>query len=613
MRITTLFFSYLVFFCTPTHAGPAVVGFPHTVQTDLALACVNDTHVSQDTDREFILRPDSTHFRIIVETSQPITTKTENELSNYGLVELVFSNRAQMLVTPDIVKNIGGITDVVDVRWPKVPNQKSVSEGLAPMGVPAWHDAGITGSGVSVGILDTEFASWSKFGGTSLPELDATHVNWAPSTKGPGEGDHGTACAEIIHEIAPNAELYLANFGTELEYEAQLAWLGERVDIISASIGWDNQYPMDGTSVPAMAVEAQWDNGKLYIGAAGNEADQYWSGIWQDTDKDNAHDFIHGEYSNIIPININTHYKDTQTYGVLLRWIEPFGAANVDLDLNVYVAELDDPLTEVFNVGVSNKPQDGTGDPVEFVYEWVTLPANHGLFAQIIHYSGDPTGLELKIFNYPWGFWGPMEDYQVRAGSLTAPSDAEHCLAVGAVQHSDFQIASYSSEGPTDDGRDKPDVFAISHVTTDSYGPFKDDEYQPGFNGTSAATPHVAGVAALVWSNQPNPTNQSVWDVLIDSVDPDIISGGGNTSGSGLIVLGKPIDYPDDTNTDSQTETDTSTDTLGDIVEPDGNVNPDDDSNCGCHSRSGTSGGFGPLMVLLLSLAFARRSSKSIV
>ncbi len=52
----------------------------------------------------------------------------------------------------------------------------------------------------------------------------------------------------------------------------------------------------------------------------------------------------------------------------------------------------------------------------------------------------------------------------------------------------------FSSRGPTDDGRIKPDLMAPDGVSTSSYGPL-------AFYGTSAAAPHVAGVAALLLSS----------------------------------------------------------------------------------------------------------------
>ena len=109
-------------------------------------------------------------------------------------------------------------------------------------------------------------------------------------------------------------------------------------------------------------------------------------------------------------------------------------------------------------------------------------------------------------------------------GTLIAPADADSIVSVGAT-FSDGEIASFSSTGPTFDGRIKPEVVAqgVSVVSADG-------NTTAGYvlvNGTSLATPLVAGVAALVFSAHPELTPMQVRDALIqtatkinDSFDP---------------------------------------------------------------------------------------------
>jgi len=100
-------------------------------------------------------------------------------------------------------------------------------------------------------------------------------------------------------------------------------------------------------------------------------------------------------------------------------------------------------------------------------------------------------------------------------GTMIAPADADSILSVGAVW-SDGAIASFSSTGPTFDGRIKPDVVAQGvnvYVASGSSG------YQSS-NGTSFSTPLTAGVAALVLSAHPTWTPMQVRNALKQTAKP---------------------------------------------------------------------------------------------
>jgi subtilisin family serine protease len=94
-------------------------------------------------------------------------------------------------------------------------------------------------------------------------------------------------------------------------------------------------------------------------------------------------------------------------------------------------------------------------------------------------------------------------NYNTLAGSVGAQSDSGGgVISVGAINASDpgtDTIASYSSRGPTGDGRIKPDITAIDGVNVTGAGGFPDP-----FFGTSAAAPHVAGLAALLLQFRPD-------------------------------------------------------------------------------------------------------------
>jgi hypothetical protein len=62
--------------------------------------------------------------------------------------------------------------------------------------------------------------------------------------------------------------------------------------------------------------------------------------------------------------------------------------------------------------------------------------------------------------------------------------------------------------GPTNDGRIKPDICGPDQVSTYSFGLF---------SGTSAASPHVAGAAALILDRYPTYSASQLWDCLVSS------------------------------------------------------------------------------------------------
>ncbi len=99
---------------------------------------------------------------------------------------------------------------------------------------------------------------------------------------------------------------------------------------------------------------------------------------------------------------------------------------------------------------------------------------------------------------------------------MTAPSDADSIISVGAVDVNGT-IASFSSYGPTYDGRIKPEVVAFGvnnyhavYTSISSYGTG---------SGTSYSTPLTAGVACLLLSAHPEWTNMEVREAMMMTAD----------------------------------------------------------------------------------------------
>ena len=111
------------------------------------------------------------------------------------------------------------------------------------------------------------------------------------------------------------------------------------------------------------------------------------------------------------------------------------------------------------------------------------------------------------------------------------PADASGMMAIGAIDYRNWATGPqefYSSQGPTNDGRIKPDLMGPDFVSNSVYGIFA---------GTSAASPHVAGAAALILSRHPNYSASQLWDNLTSSAIDLGSNGKDNIYGYGLVNL----------------------------------------------------------------------------
>ena len=98
--------------------------------------------------------------------------------------------------------------------------------------------------------------------------------------------------------------------------------------------------------------------------------------------------------------------------------------------------------------------------------------------------------------------------------TISAPADADSILTVGAVDV-EGNIGSFSSVGPSSDGRLKPEVCAVGVQTT----LINPSGYIVNSSGTSFATPLIAGLAASLWSALPDENNMQIRERIIRSSD----------------------------------------------------------------------------------------------
>ena len=123
---------------------------------------------------------------------------------------------------------------------------------------------------------------------------------------------------------------------------------------------------------------------------------------------------------------------------------------------------------------------------------------------------------------------------------ITVPADADHILTVGAVNDMpSHRIAPFSSVGPSQDGRVKPDVVAVGAPArlVNGRGVIMSDM------GTSFAAPIICGLAACLWQALPNKTATEIMELIRQTSNnhehPDNIYGYGLPNFWRAYMIGK--------------------------------------------------------------------------
>ena len=377
-----------------------------------------------------------------------------------------------------------------------------------------------------------------------------------------GIGAEGTALLEIVHDLAPGAELY---FATGLGGEARMAENIEALceagaNVIVDDIGYSTEaFFQDG--IIAKGVNAAVADGCFFFSAGGNDGNltNGTSSVWEgdyaagstlavDGETVGArHDFGGGLEANAL--------SGSGDGAIVLQWADPLGASTNDYDL--FVINEDGDVIES-----STNTQDGTQDPIEFI-PYVHLS---GRSVVVVRVSGVDRYLRVQAFG------GRLAT--ATAGNTYGHPAAENAIGVamvdvrdaagpGDVFNGNESVRRENSDGPRriffqPDGTaitagnfsstggqllQKPDLAAATCVTTAT----------PGFStfcGTSSAAPHAAAIAALMLEAAGGPnqvtlaelrtgmtTGTAVLDIEATGVDRD--------SGAGIVMAPGAVDAVD--------------------------------------------------------------------
>jgi subtilisin family serine protease len=487
-------------------------------------------------------------------------------------------NLVQGRVKPDGIDKISELPFVKFIDLPNYGfnNAGSVqTEGDAVLMADEARDTfGIDGTGIKVGVIAdgidglTESLGTEDLppGGISIPtspltgggiSIDDPCPGFTPVTSTPGArpdvttGAEGTAMAEIIHDVAPGVELYFApGLGSTLEHRRSTRCLAEVVDIITDDISAYNDGPYDGTSPVSLESTASVLAGVVNFISVANDAMRHYQGMFSDTDGDGVHEFdvsLGQPFIDDSGETLNFTIPPGAVVRIFLQWNDPFGGSGNDYDL--FVVAPADPA-DVLSAGLiasSQNLQNGDDNPTEAIVGLVNeglVPLTRGIVIEdqlkvLGMGSAEPREFDMFVLGIP--DVPGLDEFQVPQSSVPNNSDADLVCSIGAsglgILQSIDEIRPYSSMGPTNDGRLKPELVAPDGVLITGAGGFGTDLGALGirFIGTSASAPHAAGVAALLLEADPTLTPSELSSVLQTTAVDLGVPGSDNTFGFGRI------------------------------------------------------------------------------
>ncbi len=355
----------------------------------------------------------------------------------------------------------------------------NLSESVTLTAADGYQAGSLNGSGTKVAVVDLGFAQLSnaKTSGDLPPTAcDAAHSQDFTGTGLTSGTKHGTGVAEHVADMAPGAELYCLKVGDEVDLQNAADYLyNHNIAIANHSVGWVLASYYDDTGLINDIINTSHDNdGVFWTVAAGNDAQRHWRGTWADADSDDWLEFAAGD-------ELMALTGTAGTIAVFLNWNQ-YGIIN-KADLDLYVVNSAGTTIESSTI-----PQSRFNDPAEAVsFSYQASQAPYSI--KVVRAGGNATGLDITLFSFNHNF-----EHKVAASSLMDPANAHGAFSVGAVKQASWTqtsppIRSYSSQGPTNDGRLKPELVAPDGTASLTYSVA---------SGTSFSAPTVAGAAALL-------------------------------------------------------------------------------------------------------------------
>ncbi len=441
---------------------------------------------------------------------------------------------------------------------------------LSTVGGDRLHDLGYRGKGVRIGVIDAGFTGdlAEQLGTERVQYFQVAYRGGEDSGEtgspyfAPGfnDGEHGTACAQAIALIAPEAEFFLLSAPRSVDRQAiwQLL-LNEELLLDGAAVELDVLSDSTFTHIPfdfndgrgelaRLADQVVQEKGIFYAYAVGNfglgeDTDRtFYASTFEDKDHNNLHDFTPQAQGaidrNSLEINIDVEEGDTGSLVLALTWdgwpwiLEEQGLPQQDLDLALYrvlpTGELEFVERSDFGQCLypGMPPIEAMGIEIDSTgtYKVAVQNASQESYCAVER----PSAFHLYVYADNASL---TAQHHTVGGSLINLGGAQSVVSVGAVcwdRLFEWKHFPPSSQGPTTDtgGRTKPDLVAPTGFII----PALDEP----FGGTSASAPLVVGMAALLRQVYPDAGPGTLRECLIQTAEDYGEPGDDNVYGYGL-------------------------------------------------------------------------------
>ena len=370
---------------------------------------------------------------------------------------------------------------------------------------------GVSGAGVKVGVISDGVDHLA----------DSVMSNDLPAgvqVLSPGSGDEGTALLEIVHDLAPGAALAFYGPSTSVDMANginALAAAGARVVMDDLSFFFEPKFE-DG--LIAETVRSFATGGRVYVSSAGNRAQQHYRATYTPVTGQNFPDSDYPAVHNYLPGSIDI--------GNTLV-VPPFCSLTVDPAVEQPVWRRFRRLRPVHRAHVGlchlrhehGVPDGHAGSARGGHLHQHDRVARHRLHRGVGVPPREPARLaHPRLLRAPRLLRNPGLQYVTPSESLAGNHSLVEALPIAAVNAATpAQAEVYSSQGPGTISFPFPEVRAVPVLTSVDCVPTKTGElgfFVLPFCGTSAAAPHVAGIAALLIERAPTLSTEQLRGVL---------------------------------------------------------------------------------------------------